>query len=84
MRRRVTLALVAVAAAAAGAIRALDRLRGSQQKPLPDHGPTPASPPARDATVSALYEEAKQLGIAGRSRMNKAELQEAIERERSQ
>ena len=34
-------------------------------------------------TKAQLYEEAKNLGISGRSRMNKAELERAVSRKRS-
>ena len=34
-------------------------------------------------TKAQLYEEAKDLGISGRSRMNKAELERAVSRKRS-
>ena len=37
----------------------------------------------RGRTKDQLYEEARSLGIAGRSRMNKAELERAVSRRRS-
>ena len=37
-------------------------------------------PGPRGRTREQLYEEARKLGVAGRSRMNKAQLQHAVER----
>ena len=37
----------------------------------------------RGRTKEQLYEEARSLGIAGRSRMNKAQLERAVARKRS-
>ena len=39
-------------------------------------------PGPRGRTREQLYEEARKLGVDGRSRMNKAQLQRAIEREK--
>jgi hypothetical protein len=37
----------------------------------------------RGRTKAQLYEEAKDMGVRGRSKMNKAELQRAVSRKRS-
>ena len=59
--------------------------RTAEDRPptAPDPGPRPASKAAlagngAEPTKAELYERAQQLGIEGRSRMSKAELQRAI------
>jgi hypothetical protein len=92
MRRIAKIALaVAVAAAAAQAIRwLLERDDEPAQAPSPPEQ-TPARGANRDGaapsgasgaegpTREELYREARRLEIQGRSKMNKQELQEAVE-----
>ncbi len=54
--------------------RLADTKRKEQAAPRRDGGPTRAAP-----TRAALYDEATRRGIAGRSRMGKAELQKALQ-----
>jgi hypothetical protein len=92
MRRIAKIALaVAVAAAAAQAIRwLLERDDEAAQAPLPPEqtfaraenrdGAAPSGASAAGGpTREELYREARRLEIQGRSKMNKRELQEAVE-----
>jgi hypothetical protein len=60
-------------------LRAEDELRqaGLEEMPLAAGGAS-GSAAARGTSKHELYEEAKRLGIAGRSRMSKSELARAI------
>lgn len=55
---------------------AAKRSPASPQSPAPAAGPTKGA--AGSPSKAELYERAKQLGIEGRSKMSKAELQRAI------
>lgn len=67
---------------------------GDAWRPKPEHGPSDAQSAGRkdtnrptaggvDANASRdhLYQQARELGISGRSSMNKAQLVEALQRE---
>ena len=64
----------------------LKQLLDEQQRPAPAPAPSPApaaapnipSNGAKEATKAELYEQAQKLGIEGRSKMSKAELERAI------
>ena len=77
MRRGVLVGLgVGVAAAA---WRARRRRAGEPEEPAPEASPLPAE--ARNGatpTRAELYREAQRLGIPGRSRMTKRELEQAL------
>ena len=72
------------AAAAADEVPSADDLPSANEAPPPDGGPStgeahPHEPPASIGRSRAdLYEQAKVLGIPGRSRMRKAELERAV------
>ena len=86
--------LVGGAALAARALRESLRASTDQEAPMPSPPPGPGvgdasraprgdagvttTPDLSQATRAELYEEAKHRGIAGRSRMTKAELREAL------
>jgi hypothetical protein len=83
--------LIVLGALAAGALylkQLLDeQLEDTQTHPVtsPSTSPQPASSSngspsngSRGATKAELYEEAQRLGIEGRSKMSKAELERAI------
>ena len=75
--RRVAFALLA-AVALAGLI--LWRRSQTALDALPAHVPSPSRPPPRGTTRDELYARAQELDIKGRSKMNKAELAEAVAR----
>ncbi len=50
-------------------------------KPAPQADPARSTANGGEPTKAELYERAQQLGIEGRSRMSKAELQAAISRQ---
>jgi hypothetical protein len=78
MRRIVRIAFaVALAAAAALAVRRLLEADAGPGPALPPAGPVPSQ--ATGPTRDELYSEARRLDIQGRSKMNKQELQEAVE-----
>jgi hypothetical protein len=86
MRRIARIAIAAAfAAAAAGAIRWwLEREAGAAPE-LPRRAPVDEQATSRNGsspsgpTKDQLYGEARRLDIQGRSKMNKQELQEAVE-----
>lgn len=85
MRRILTLALAAtVAALVAAGIRRL--MEPDPQEAIPAAGdgapadkPSASSPEAEEPTRDELYTEAQRLEIQGRSKMNKQQLQEAVD-----
>jgi hypothetical protein len=76
--------LAAIAAGAAYVKQLLDEQQGDAQPSDSPPSPPAASPPAsstngsKGATKAELYEQAQELGIEGRSKMTKAELERAI------
>jgi hypothetical protein len=85
MRRIVKIVLLAVLVAAAGlALRRLlepgpDAAELEPPKPGDEHPGRPNGTSPSGPTKDELYTEAKRLEIQGRSKMNKQELQEAVE-----
>lgn len=79
MRRLMKICLAAALAALAGVVarRLLDL---EQERSMPQ----PVSPSnGTDATRDELYQEAKKLQVEGRSKMDKGQLQEAVEAART-
>jgi hypothetical protein len=92
MRRIARIAIAAaLAAAAAQAIRWLLEREAGTAPELPRPRPGPRTAPSRNGTAPSsassaggptrdeLYAEARRLEIQGRSKMNKQELQQAVE-----
>jgi Protein of unknown function (DUF2795)/Rho termination factor, N-terminal domain len=68
--------------AVAGRAPTSTRGRGDSSATSPTPGPPKAHPSAAaEPTKAELYEQAKKLGIEGRSKMNKGELARAVERQ---
>jgi hypothetical protein len=65
--------LATTAVGGAVAKRLLDQSEGPEQPVA-----TPESSPTGNLTRGELYERARRLGIPGRSKMNKRQLQEAV------
>src|SRR5215211_5326491 len=94
MRRLLSIAFVAAAALAAGLVARRRRQRTRWKAlPPPDEAdsppglaaasPAPAGSRDREPTRKELYREATRLGLKGRSKMNKRQLQEAVEAART-
>ncbi|MDQ3933162.1 MAG: hypothetical protein M3340_00870 [Actinomycetota bacterium] len=73
-----TVAVVSGAAAVAGAAVAARRHRAAEAANEPPAFDVIAIATPREETKAELYERAKALGIRGRSKMNKPELQRAL------
>jgi hypothetical protein len=82
MRRLLKIPLAGAVAALLGMLvrRLLEQIEG-EQGAAPAAPATPATRPAaaRPRTREALYKEAARLDIKGRSKMNKAELEQAVQ-----
>jgi hypothetical protein len=73
MRRLLKILLAGAVIAIARAL--IQRLLGQEAEPEPPADSQPASSPSREQ----LYKEAARLDVKGRSKMNKRQLQEAVE-----